>query len=113
MKVKTLREYLIGLPEEFDDFYVKMTKHEFSVDGSLKRFVENIHGTIARLETKEVFLLDEVGSDYFDHLGNRSEDELDLQITPRVEDATYKDSAFNMQVPGWLEDYKIKQKKDI
>lgn len=104
MKVKTLRDYLIGLPEEFDDFYVKMTKHEFSVDGSLKRSVDNIHGTIARLETKEVFLLDEVGSDFFDRLGNRSEDELDLQIRPRAEGAPNKDSAFNMQVPGWLED---------
>jgi len=26
MKVKTLRDYLTGLPEEFDDFFVKMTK---------------------------------------------------------------------------------------
>jgi len=104
MKVKTLRDYLIGLPEEFDDFYVKMTKHEFSVDGSLKRSVDNIHGTIARLETKEVFLLDEVGSDFFDRLGNKSEDELDLQIRPRAEGAPNKDSVSNMQVPGWLED---------
>ena len=64
MKVKTLRDYLTGLPEEFDDFFVKMTKHEFSVDGSLKRSVDNVHGTIARLETKEVFLLDEAGSTF-------------------------------------------------
>ena len=70
MKVKTLRDYLTGLPEEFDDFFVKMTKHEFPEDGSLKRSVENIHGTIARLETKEVFLLDEVGSDFFDSVSN-------------------------------------------
>lgn len=102
MKVKTLRDYLIGLPEEFDDFFVKMTKHEFLVDGSLKRSVENIHGTIARLETNEVFLLDEAGSDFFDHVGNRGKDELDLQITPKVEGAPSKDNAFNMQVPGWL-----------
>lgn len=70
MKVKTLRNYLIGLPEEFDEFYVKMTKHEFPEDGSLKRSVENIHGTIARLETKEIFLLDEAGSDFFDSVSN-------------------------------------------
>jgi hypothetical protein len=70
MKVKTLRNYLIGLPEEFDEFYVKMTKHEFPEDGSLKRSVENIHGTIARLETKEVFLLDEAGSDFFNSVSN-------------------------------------------
>ena len=70
MKVKTLRNYLIGLPEEFDEFFVKMTKHEFPEDGSLKRSVENIHGTIARLETKEVFLLDEAGSDFFNSVSN-------------------------------------------
>lgn len=70
MKVKTLRNYLIGLPEEFDEFYVKMTKHEFPEDGSLKRSVENIHGTIARLETKEIFLLDEAGSDFFNSVSN-------------------------------------------
>ena len=76
MKVKTLREYLIGLPEEFDDFFVKMTKHEFPEDGSLKRSVENIHGTIARLETKEVFLLDQAGSDFFDRVGKEVEAKL-------------------------------------
>ena len=70
MKVKTLRNYLIGLPEEFDEFYVKMTKHEFPEDGSLKRSVENVHGTIARLETKEIFLLDEAGSDFFNSVSN-------------------------------------------
>ena len=42
MKVKTLRDYLTGLPEEFDDFFVKMTKHEFPEDGSLRRSVENV-----------------------------------------------------------------------
>ena len=102
MKVKTLRDYLIGLPEEFNDFFIKMTKHEFSVDGSLKRSVDNIHGTIARLETKEVFLLDKAGSDFFENVGNRGKDELDLQITPKVEGSPNKDNAFNMQVPGWL-----------
>jgi hypothetical protein len=70
MKVKTLRNYLIGLPEEFDEFFVKMTKHEFPKNDSLKRSVENIHGTIARLETKEVFLLDEAGSDFFNSVSN-------------------------------------------
>jgi len=76
MKVKTLRDYLIGLPEEFDDFYVKMTKHEFPEAGSLTRSVDNIHGTIARLETKEVFLLDEAGSDFFDRIGKDVEAKL-------------------------------------
>ena len=76
MKVKTLRDYLIGLPEEFDDFFVKMTKHEFPEDGSLKRSVENIHGTIARLEKKEVFLLDQAGSDFFDNVGKDIEGKL-------------------------------------
>jgi hypothetical protein len=76
MKVKTLRDYLIGLPEEFDDFYVKMTKHEFTEDGLLKRSVENIHSTIMRIETKEVFLLDETGADFFDRLGKDIESKL-------------------------------------
>ena len=76
MKVKTLRAYLIGLPEEFDDFFVKMTKHEFPEDGSLKRSIENIHGTIARWETKEVFLLDEAGSNFFDNVGKEVEAKL-------------------------------------
>jgi hypothetical protein len=47
-----------------------MTKHEFPKNDSLKRSVENIHGTIARLETKEVFLLDEAGSDFFNSVSN-------------------------------------------
>ena len=76
MKVKTLRDYLTGLPEEFDDFFVKMKKHEFPEDGSLKRSIENIHGTIARLETKEVFLLDQAGSDFFDNVGKEIEAQL-------------------------------------
>ena len=76
MKVKTLRDYLTGLPEEFDDFFVKMTKHEFPEDSSLKRSIENIHGTIARLETKEVFLLDQAGSDFFDNVGKEIEAKL-------------------------------------
>lgn len=76
MKVKTLRAYLIGLPEEFDEFHVKMTKHEFPEEGSLKRSVEPIHGTIARWETKEVFLLDEAGSNFFDNVGKEVEAKL-------------------------------------
>jgi hypothetical protein len=78
MKVKTLRKYLIGLPEEFDEFYVKMTKHEFNSDYSnIKRSVENIHSTIMRIETKEVFLLDETGADWFDHIGKQVEQKLE------------------------------------
>lgn len=70
MKVKTLRDYLTGLPEEFDDFFVKMTKHETDSDYSnIKRSVENIHSAIMRIETKEVFLLDRTGADWFDHIG--------------------------------------------
>jgi len=76
MKVKTLRDYLIGLPEEFDDFHVKMTKHEFPEDGSLKRHVEPIYGVIARLEKNEVFLLDEAGADFFDRVGKDIESKL-------------------------------------
>ena len=77
MKVKTLRNYLIGLPEEFDEFYVKMTKHEFNSDYSnIKRSVENIHSTIMRIETKEVFLLDENGADFFDRVGKDVEAKL-------------------------------------
>jgi hypothetical protein len=76
MKVKTLRAYLIGLPEEFDDFYVKMTKHEFPEGVPLKRSVESIHGTIARFETKEVFLLDGAGADFFDNIGKEVEQKL-------------------------------------
>lgn len=79
MKVKTLRDYLIGLPEEFDDFFVKMTKHEFPEDGSLKRSVENIHGTIARLEIKEVFLLDQAGADFFEGIGKEVEEKLKIK----------------------------------
>ena len=77
MKVKTLRNYLIGLPEEFDEFYVKMTKHETDLDYSnIKRSVENIHSTIMRVETKEVFLLDETGADWFDQIGKDIEAKL-------------------------------------
>jgi len=76
MKVKTLRDYLIGLPEEFDDFNVNMTKHTILKKGGIKRVVEPIHGAIMRLETKEVFLLDEVGSDYFDPIRKKIEEEL-------------------------------------
>lgn len=77
MKVKTLRNYLIGLPEEFDEFNVKMTKHDFPEEGSLKRSVDPIYGTIARLETKEVFLLDQAGSDFFENVGKDIEAKLE------------------------------------
>lgn len=80
MKVKTLRDYLIGLPEEFDDFFVKMTKHETDLDYSnIKRSVENIHATIMRVETKEVFLLDETGANWFDHIGKQVEQKLEAK----------------------------------
>ena len=79
MKVKTLRDYLTNLPEEFDDFFVKMTKHEFPEDGSLKRSVENIHSAIMRIETKEVFLLDRTGADFFDHIGKQVEQKLEVK----------------------------------
>ena len=79
MKVKTLRDYLTNLPEEFDDFFVKMTKHEITEDGSLKRSVENIHSAIMRIETKEVFLLDRTGADWFDHIGKQVEQKLEVK----------------------------------
>ena len=75
MKVKTLRAYLIGLPEEFDDFNVNMTKHT-PAKGGIKRAVEPIHSTIARWETKEIFLLDKTGSDFFDAIGKVVEENL-------------------------------------
>ena len=78
MKVKTLRDYLIGLPEEFDDFYIKMTDHELSEKNELlKRSVEPIYGTIARIETKEVFLLDKSGADFFDFIDKEVESKLE------------------------------------
>lgn len=78
MKVKTLREYLINLPEEFDDFFVKMTKHEFNLDlNNIKRSVEPIHSAIMRIETKEVFLLDKNGADMFEHIGKQVESKLE------------------------------------
>ena len=79
MKVKTLRNYLIGLPEEFDEFFVKMTNHEITEGHIIKRSVENIHGTIARLETKEIFLLDEAGSDFF-NVGKDVEEKLEQAL---------------------------------
>jgi hypothetical protein len=80
MKVKTLRNYLANLPEQFDDFYVKMTKHETDSDKSnIKRSVENIHSAIMRIETKEVFLLDETGADWFDHIGKQIEQKLEVK----------------------------------
>ena len=80
MKVKTLRDYLTNLPEEFDDFFVKMTKHETDSDYSnIKRSVENIHSAIMRIETKEVFLLDRTGADFFDHIGNQVEQKLEVK----------------------------------
>ena len=54
-----------------------MTKHETDLDYSnIKRSVENIHSTIMRVETKEVFLLDETGADWFDHIGKDIEAKL-------------------------------------
>jgi hypothetical protein len=80
MKVKTLRDYLTNLPEEFDDFFVKMTKHETDSDQSnIKRSVENIHSAIMRIETKEVFLLDRTGADFFDHIGKQIEQKLEVK----------------------------------
>lgn len=80
MKVKTLRDYLTNLPEEFDDFFVKMTKHETDSDqNNIKRSVENIHSAIMRLETKEVFLLDRTGADFFDHIGKQIEQKLETK----------------------------------
>jgi hypothetical protein len=80
MKVKTLRDYLTNLPEEFDDFFVKMTKHETDSDqNNIKRSVENIHSAIMRIETKEVFLLDRTGADFFDHIGKQIEQKLEVK----------------------------------
>ena len=80
MKVKTLRDYLTNLPEEFDDFFVKMTKHETDSDYSnIKRSVENIHSAIIRIETKEVFLLDRTGADWFDHIEKQVEQKLEVK----------------------------------
>lgn len=80
MKVKTLRDYLTNLPEDFDDFFVKMTKHETDSDQSnIKRSVENIHSAIMRIETKEVFLLDRTGADFFDHIGKQIEQKLEVK----------------------------------
>ena len=80
MKVKTLRDYLTNLPEDFDDFFVKMTKHETDSDQSnIKRSVENIHSAIMRIETKEVFLLDRTGADFFDHIGKQVDQKLEVK----------------------------------
>ena len=80
MKVKTLRDYLVNLPTEFDDFYVKMTKHETNSDRSnIRRSVENIHACNMRIETKEVFLLDETGADFFDQIGKQVEEKLEVK----------------------------------
>lgn len=68
------------MPEEFDDFFVKMTKHETDSDqNNIKRSVENIHSAIMRLETKEVFLLDRTGADFFDRIGKQVEQKLETK----------------------------------